>query len=689
MRAKRLSLLVAMLVGMLNFHWHVMNGQWRVVNGGCVLAQINTDRVLLMGRNALYYEDYVLAIQRFNMVVSAKPWLGEPYFYRALAKFYLEDYQGAEIDCNNAVERNPYALNHFALRALCRINQGRFALAEEDYRKAIAINPLDHNSWHNIVLCQIELKEYERADSSLDVMLRHWSKEPGGYTMKAQVSLLRADTAKAEKWIDRALGLDEYEGRAWSMKAMFQGNRKEYKQAEASLDKAIMQMPKTAGLYVNRALARYNQDNLRGAMSDYDACLELDPRNYVAHYNRGLLRTQVGEDNLAIEDFNFVLELEPDNTIALYNRALLLDNVGDYNGAIRDISAVIKDYPEFWDGYRQRAAIKRKIGDTTGAERDEFKVLQARLDAAAGKRHPVRTRKKSERNIEDYAALVEEDTQEQENEYVTEYRGKVQNRQTELRPEPVYSLTYYKKNSETNNYACYCPQLDMLNASGILPRQLYLTDSEALMTAKQTEAHQASILALSEQLEQTPEDRNLLMRRALDYYHIRDFENAVSDMNALISVLNSQSTIHNSPDGQTGTRPGDQLALALILRAQCRFAQLEVSRTTASASDLRLGYLMAVQDYDKASILMPDIPFLHYNIGCVQVQLADYVSAQKSFTRAIALDPQFPGAYYGRGVACILAGQTEQGMSDLSQAGEYGLYSAYNLIKKYSKKATK
>ncbi|MBP3711909.1 MAG: tetratricopeptide repeat protein [Bacteroidaceae bacterium] len=633
-------------------------------------AQINTDRVLLMGRNALYYEDYVLAIQRFNMVINVKPWLGEPYFYRALAKFYLEDYQGAEIDAGHAVERNPYALNHYVLRALCRINQNRYALAEEDYRKAISINPLDHNSWHNIVLCQIELKEYARADSSLDVMLRHWGKEPEQYTMKAQVALLRADTVQAEKWADRALELDEYDGKAWSMKAMFQGNRKEYKEAEASLDKAIVQLPRMAGLYVNRALARYNQDNLRGAMSDYDACLDLEPRNYLAHYNRGLLRANVGEDNLAIEDFNFVLELEPDNTIALYNRALLLDNIGDYKGAIRDISAVIKDYPEFWDGYRQRAAIKRKIGDVNGAERDEFKVLQARLDAAQGKKHPVRTRKKSEHNIEDYAALVEEDEHEEENEYVSEYRGKVQNRQTELQPEPIYSLTYYRKESETNTYVAYLPDLERLNAGQTLPRQLFLTDNEAPMTEKQTEAHQASALALTEELEQKPGDKDLLMRRALDYYHIRDFENAVSDMNALIQ--------EHGPD-----------ALALILRAQCRFAQLEVSRTTASASDLRLGYLMAVQDFSKASDLMPDVPFLHYNIGCVQVQLADYMAAQKSFSRALELDPHFPSAYYGRGVAYILGGQTEQGLSDLSQAGELGLYTAYNLIKKYSKQLAK
>ena len=70
MRVKRLTLLVAMLLGMFSFHWREVNGQWSMVNGQCASAQINTDRVLLMGRNALYYEDYVLAIQRFNMGIS-------------------------------------------------------------------------------------------------------------------------------------------------------------------------------------------------------------------------------------------------------------------------------------------------------------------------------------------------------------------------------------------------------------------------------------------------------------------------------------------------------------------------------------------------------------------------------------------------------------------------------------------
>ena len=50
-------------------------------------AQLNTRRVMEIGRNALYFEDYVLSIQYFNQVIDAKPFLHEPYFYRALAKY--------------------------------------------------------------------------------------------------------------------------------------------------------------------------------------------------------------------------------------------------------------------------------------------------------------------------------------------------------------------------------------------------------------------------------------------------------------------------------------------------------------------------------------------------------------------------------------------------------------------------
>ena len=64
---------------------------------GQAAAQWNTDRIMTIGRNALYFEDYVLSIQYFNRVISVKPYLAEPYMYRGMAKAQLGDYQDARI----------------------------------------------------------------------------------------------------------------------------------------------------------------------------------------------------------------------------------------------------------------------------------------------------------------------------------------------------------------------------------------------------------------------------------------------------------------------------------------------------------------------------------------------------------------------------------------------------------------
>ena len=70
-------------------------------------AQFNTDKLLITGRSALYYEDYVLSIQYFNQIINAKPYLYEPWYLRGVAKFYLDDFAGAESDVTKAISLNP------------------------------------------------------------------------------------------------------------------------------------------------------------------------------------------------------------------------------------------------------------------------------------------------------------------------------------------------------------------------------------------------------------------------------------------------------------------------------------------------------------------------------------------------------------------------------------------------------
>ena len=71
-------------------------------------AQINTDQVVNVGRNAMYFSDYVLAIQYFNRAIAQKPYLAWPYFWRSVAKINLEDYEGALADASKTIELNPF-----------------------------------------------------------------------------------------------------------------------------------------------------------------------------------------------------------------------------------------------------------------------------------------------------------------------------------------------------------------------------------------------------------------------------------------------------------------------------------------------------------------------------------------------------------------------------------------------------
>ena len=89
----------------------------------------------MIGRSALYYEDYVLSIQYFNQAIAAKPYLYEPWFFRAVAKYYLDDFAGAEADCTEAIDRNPYIVNLYELRGLTRINQKYTALNSNSISK--------------------------------------------------------------------------------------------------------------------------------------------------------------------------------------------------------------------------------------------------------------------------------------------------------------------------------------------------------------------------------------------------------------------------------------------------------------------------------------------------------------------------------------------------------------------------
>ena len=153
-------------------------------------AQVNTDRVMLIGRNALYFEDYVLAIQYFNQVIGSKPYLAAPYYYRGMAKFFLDDFKGAEDDCSLCLERNPYWLAAYQLRGAARQNREDYEGASADYARSLEYLPEDKITLLNMGIVNIELKKYDLAEKTFEDVLRLYPDYTPGYLMRFEMMLL-------------------------------------------------------------------------------------------------------------------------------------------------------------------------------------------------------------------------------------------------------------------------------------------------------------------------------------------------------------------------------------------------------------------------------------------------------------------------------------------------------------------
>lgn len=661
---QRLLRILTALVGLMPLAW-----------AAPACAQYNTDRLMVSGEIALHYEDYVLSIQYFNRVISLKPYLYQPWQYRAAAKFYLEDFTGAETDATEAIRLNPYIDALYDLRAICRIRLETYSAAIDDYSAAIRLNPDQRNFWFNRALCRVNVKDYAQAHLDVDTLIRRWSGYAPSYSLKAEIYLHEQDTTEAARWLEKSLEMDPYDAGTWTTRAYISLARQEWRDADKYLGKAIHLKPKQVANYVNRALARYNYNNLSGAMADYDTALDLDPSNFMAHYNRGRLRMQLGDNNRAIADFDYVIRMEPHNYLAIFNRAVLHDLTGDLRAAIRDYTEVIDQFPNFWTGLSYRARAYRRLGMTGKAEMDEFKILKAQMDKRLGKQprwskaKQQAMRKRSEIDPEKYNQLVVEDEQGVDHEYKSEFRGRVQNRAVEAETLPLYALSFFRYDNGISRYQAFDREVEQFNERPGHLQRLFVTCNSPQLNEEQSTAFFDCIAAYSAQIDaaaHVADIKDALLLRAVAYSSVQDYASAISDLTAYIQTDSTQ-------------------AMGYWQRAVCQqmLDEFEGTRGT-NATDHQIRQQKVREDLARAISLAPACQYLYYDRGGVEAAAGAWRKAIDDYTHAIKLDPNLAEAYYNRGLAHNALGDAAEAMRDLSRAGELGIYDAYSVIKRIS-----
>lgn len=664
-----------------------------------VRGQINTDQVLRIGQNNLYFEDYVLSIQYFNRVISVKPYLAQPYFFRSVAKLNLDDYLGAEQDATMAIERNPFIVDAWEVRGVARQNLGKTREAIEDYTKALSMLPDNRGLLYNKAIAQQDIKDLDGADSTYTILLKRFPGFDGGYIGRARLRLERKDTIGAKEDIEKALSINHNSVNGYIMRADIAINQaKDYAAALEDMNRAIKLQPKHAGFFINRAFLRYMTDDFQGAFADYDYALQLEPQNTIALFNRGLMRTEVHDTDKAIQDFTRVLDLNPDDHKTLYNRAIILSEVGQLDQAIADLDKLIEIYPDFAAAYFIRFDAKRRKGDMRGAEKDYNKSLalaDTRVQKTPDKQFDTapadsvsadgyeptllaqagETQEQVKRRFSSLTTI--EDNSHPEQVFNSkEIRGRVQDRNQTIELEPIFVVTYYTSPTELKLNGDYLKEVDQINATRALRFILQVTNHEPNTTDEETaKTHFESVSYYNSYLAgHTPRAIDYL-GRAMDFMTLRDYESAIADLNKAIAL---------TPD----------FTLAYLVRATASYLLAKTGAHTEQTPAQggipmpaigRNQYLRAaLDDLDTVAKLSPFMPLAYYNKGVIQAEEGDNTSALMNFTKAIELKPDFGEAYYNRGYVYLTLGNKDAAFKDLSKAGSLGIVASYNLLKRMS-----
>lgn len=661
---------------------------------GCLFSQLNTDRILTIGRNALYFEDYVLSIQYFNQVIKIKPFLAEPYMYRAIAKIQLGDYEGAEADGSEAITRNPFLPQAFYARGFTRMKLEKYEEAALDFTKALEFSPASQH----LLVSRIDANErsgnFEAALQDIDAYIKLNPKNTGLWYEKGRIYLSMNDTVAAENAFNQLIISDTTVYIGWSARALLKLQRKDLQGAYTDYSRSVELKSNYFGDYINRGIINVEQRRYMEALADYDQAIKLEPNSKLAYLNRAILRSNLGDNNNALTDFEQVLKMDSANMEARYSKALLEMKLRHYRNAIADFKIILSKHPYFIPAYwgiaeaydaqnniKEAFRYRQKAQDIEKNKDNIREKIQEDLNAKnmIAEDIPKSYNKRRTDVFNRYATQNVSDS-ETESKYSSQKRGAVQKNFADVVNEKNFVLTYYSKADALRQTNLYHPEIDKYNRKKQLSTDLKVTCYEIPLTNELIDKHFKTINQISSKINVNTKDADVFFHRALEFALVQDFENAIEDLNKAIALRSDFMLAYF-------TRANIRYKYIDYMKNSLRETGLETlelkDRYAAFEKEKKFDVELVMRDLEKVSDLQADFPFAYYNKANILTSQQDFRSAIYNYTKAIEIDGDFAEAYFNRGLTYLFIGDDSKGLSDLSKAGELGIYQAYNLIQRF------
>ena len=669
---------------MRRFAVHIVTILLLFVGGSAdVCAQYDKDMFSYRGRQALADGKYAQAIENFNVLLQLDKSDYWTYFFRGIAKYNLGDLRGAKADFEKSVQINPVFTSGYHYLGITESRFGNYDVALSNLQRAIDLRPGSEGLYFSRGVTYFLSQQFELAVADFDKYIRKQPKDPSAFLNRGASHLFLGDTLKAFNDYNKAIKLDRFDPEGYVRRGRLYAEQKDYDNAIADMDKAIELDTLNTFAYFNRAIMHYEKQDYRKAMADLNKVLDEEPGNALTLYNRGLIHAQLGAYEEALSDLDRVLNFFPENVLAYFNRASIFIELGMLENAVDDYDMAIELYPDFAKAYMNRSYVKNLLGDMKSSKKDydtaQRKVKEYREKNITNAGSFADTTKK-------YSSLLSLDAEFAKKDFNDEL---LQNRDINVRLRPLYKFALTDKRDDTNyalargyenpllvKFLTELPVPVVIGNEEMAVDEAVLSRAEAV--AWQGDSPQAFFLRAlcesaqkqfnsslgnySKAVESSAERASERLTQFDDYYAAFYYMNRGvlrADMIEFIASIESNVQVLTMDDsGNTRARVKDQ-----------------VNRS--------YDYGDAIQDMQAAAEILPDIPYIYFNLGNLYCLSKEHVKSIENYTKAIELYSYMGDAYFNRGLVLIYLKDKEKGCIDLSRAGELGVQDAYGVIKKY------
>lgn len=644
-------------------------------------AQYDLDVFFFRGRQSLADGKYAGAIENFNVLSRLDTTDYWNFFYRGIAKYNLGDLRGAKKDFSTSVRINPVFTSGYHYLAITESRFGNYDKALSYLEKALNLRPGFEGLYFSRGVTYFLSQQFDKAVADFNKYIRKQPEDPSAYLNRGASYLFLGDTLKALNDYNKAIELDNSEPEGYVRRGRLYAASKKYDKAIKDLDKAISLDSTAVFAYFNRAIMYYEQKNYNAAMADLNKVLVQEPGNALTLYNRSLINAQIGNFEDALSDMDRVININPKNVLAYYNRASYFISMKRWQDALEDYDKAIELYPDFAKAYMNRSYVNSMLGKVAASKKDyetaKQKVKEYRLATANASNSFADTTKK-------YSSLLALDADFAKKDFNDEL---LRHRDIDIRLKPLYKFSLSEKYPDVN-YALKNRYenvlLDKFIADSPVPINITNADSSFVVNLQQ-------ISKLSDVGADSKLDKPLLyFLKGLYDMHEKRFNSSLSNYDKAVDTVsnNKYGALYKSFYMMNrGVLRAEMIEFINSIENNVQTLKMDdkgaIRARVRDRTDQTYDYSEAIGDMRAASDVLPDNPYINYNLGNLLCLSSKPVEAIEYYSKAIDLYGFFGDAYYNRGLVLIYLNDKEKGCIDLSYAGELGVKDAYVVIKKY------